>query len=226
MDPLSLFESDEITTREGPLKIFFLGHASLIFFFRDLKVYIDPYSDVADFSSLPKANIILITHEHGDHFDRPAIEKIINNQTQIVLNENSAEKMGSGNVLHNGDEIILNGLKIQAVPAYNRVHKRANGQFYHPQGTGNGYVITFGDKKVYAAGDTENIPEMKDLQNIDCAFLPMNLPYTMTPQMVAEAASDFRPKILYPYHYGETEMEPLITLMKKVKGVELRIKRL
>jgi len=126
--------------------------------------------------------------------------------------------------MKNGDVRTVGGLQIEAVPAYNLVHMRSEGVPYHPKGAGNGYVITFGDIKVYVAGDTENTPEMKALQNIDCAFLPMNLPYTMTPEMVADAAKAFKPKILYPYHYGKTDTSKLEELMKGRADVEVRIR--
>lgn len=129
-------------------------------------------------------------------------------------------------VMNNGETQTIDGVKIEAVPAYNIVHKRENGEPYHPKGLGNGYVLTFGDKRVYIAGDTEDIPEMKSLQAIDCAFLPMNLPYTMTPEMVADAATAFRPKILYPYHYGDTDTSRIVLLLKDANGIEVRIRRM
>jgi len=116
-------------------------------------------------------------------------------------------------------------LAIKAVPAYNLVHKRDTGQPYHPKGDGNGYLITFGDKNVYVAGDSENIPEMKALKGIDIAFLPMNLPFTMTPEMVADAVLAFKPKILYPYHFGETDTPKLLALLKD-SGIEVRIRKM
>ena len=122
--------------------------------------------------------------------------------------------------------IMVFTLKIEAIPAYNLVHKRDNGQPFHPKGVGNGYIITFGDKRVYVAGNTENIPEMKSLQEIDCAFLPMNLPYTMTPEMVTDAAEAFRPKILYPYHFGDTDTSQLLRLLQDQKEVEVRIRNM
>ena len=106
------------------------------------------------------------------------------------------------------------------------MHKRSNGRPFHPKGRGNGYVITFGDKRVYVAGDTENTPEMKALKKINVAFLPMNLPYTMTPEMVADAAKAFKPKILYPYHYGDTDPEKLVELLKNDKQIEVRIRKM
>ena len=128
--------------------------------------------------------------------------------------------------MHNGDVKTIGGLKIEAVPAYNLVHMRSPGVPFHPKGAGNGYIITFGNKRVYIAGDTENIPEMKQLKQIECAFLPMNLPYTMTPEMVADAAKAFRPKILYPYHYGNTDTSAFVNLMKEVKDVDVRIRKM
>jgi L-ascorbate metabolism protein UlaG (beta-lactamase superfamily) len=128
--------------------------------------------------------------------------------------------------MNNGDVKTVGGLKIEAVPAYNLVHMRSPGVPFHPKGAGNGYIITFGNKRVYIAGDTENIPEMKQLKQIECAFLPMNLPYTMTPEMVADAAKAFEPKILYPYHYGNTDTLALVNLMKEVKDVDVRIRKM
>jgi len=220
------FEKDTIITSAGNLEITFIGHASLIFTFNNKVIHVDPFSRLADYSQFPKADIILITHHHGDHFDLNAIEKIKKENTIVILTKLCAENFDGGIVMNNGDIEETNGIKIEAVPAYNIVHKRDNGEPFHPKGEGNGYVITFGDKKVYVAGDTENTPEMKDMKEIDIAFLPMNLPYTMTPEMVADAAKSFKPKILYPYHYGDTDVSIITDLMKEVKGVEVRIRKL
>jgi L-ascorbate metabolism protein UlaG (beta-lactamase superfamily) len=137
-----------------------------------------------------------------------------------------ADRLKTGIVMKNGDVKTEDGIKIEAVPAYNIVHKRDNGQPFHPKGVGNGYVITVGNKQIYIAGDTENIPEMKALKNIDIAFLPMNLPYTMTPEMVADAAKSFKPKILYPYHLGNTDCSKIVDLLKNVKSIDLRIRKM
>jgi len=118
----------------------------------------------------------------------------------------------------------IEGIEIQSVPAYNIKHKRDNGQPYHPKGDGNGYIFNFGGKRVYVAGDTENTPEMKALEHIDVAFLPMNLPYTMTPEMVADAAKAFKPKLLYPYHFGKTDTNKLVRLLKDENNIEVRIR--
>ncbi len=220
------FESDIIKTVSGDLKITFIGHGSLIFAFGGKVVHLDPVGQYADYSKLPKADIILVTHEHSDHLDISAIETLRKDITLLVLTETCAAKVGGGIVLKNGEGKTVDGFHIDAVPAYNLVHMRAPGVPYHGAGTGNGYVITFGDKRVYVAGDTENTPEMKSLEKIDIAFLPMNLPYTMTPDMVADAAKAFRPGILYPYHYGETDTSRLKNLMKDAPDVEVRIRNL
>jgi L-ascorbate metabolism protein UlaG (beta-lactamase superfamily) len=217
---------DTIKTSAGNLVITFIGHGSLLFTFGGKTIYVDPYSKLADYAKLPSADIILITHEHRDHLDPAAIEKVRTEKTAIVLTEAGAGQVSGGMVMQNGDVKAINGMMVEAVPAYNIVSKRENGQPYHPKGVGNGYIITFGDKRIYVAGDTENIPEMKSLKSIEIAFLPMNLPYTMTPEMVADAASMIRPKVLYPYHYGDTEISKLTALMKDQKGVEVRIRRM
>jgi L-ascorbate metabolism protein UlaG (beta-lactamase superfamily) len=145
-------------------------------------------------------------------------------KTSLVLTKSCTKDISGGIVLKNGDVQTVQGLKIEVVPAYNIVHKRDNEEPFHPQGIGNGYIITFGDKRVYVAGDTENIPEMKELGEIDIAFLPMNLPYTMTPEMVADAARMIKPQILYPYHYGNTDTSKLVELLKDDKDIEVRIR--
>jgi L-ascorbate metabolism protein UlaG (beta-lactamase superfamily) len=127
--------------------------------------------------------------------------------------------------MKNGETQKVAGITVEAVPAYNIVNKNGDNPF-HPKGAGNGYVLTFGDTRVYVAGDTENTPEMKALKNIKVAFLPMNLPYTMTPEMVADAAKAFKPAILYPYHYGNTDTAKLVELLKDEEGIEVRIRKM
>jgi L-ascorbate metabolism protein UlaG (beta-lactamase superfamily) len=220
------FEEDIITTSKGDLKITFIGHGTLMFTFAGKVIHVDPVSGEADYSQLPKADLILITHEHGDHLDTTAIDIIRREKTEIVLTEICAEMVKGGIIMKNGDVKTVQGLKIEAIPAYNIVHKRGSGFPYHPKGDGNGYLIVFADKRVYVAGDTENTPEMKKLKNIDIAFLPMNVPYTMTPEMVADAAKAFRPKVLYPYHYGNTDTSRIVELLKDVKEIEVRIRKM
>jgi gluconolactonase len=220
------FEQDIIHTGAGELKIIFIGHGTLMFDFNGKFIHVDPVSREADYSRMPKADIILITHGHGDHFDAKVINILRKEGTKIVLTKACVGRVDGGIVMQNGDERNVQGLKIEAVPAYNIVHKRSNGMAYHPKGEGNGYVITLSDKRVYVAGDTENIPEMVRLKDIDIAFLPMNLPYTMTPEMAAKAATAFKPKIVYPYHYGQTDPNKLVNLLKNSKAIEVRIRKM
>lgn len=220
------FETDIIETSAGDLKITFIGHGTLMFSFGDKIIHVDPVGRYADYTEMPKADIILVTHHHGDHLDGKVIDILSTEKTELVLTEICHERVKSGMVIKNDDVKAIQGLKIEAVPAYNIVHMRREGIPYHIKGQGNGYIITFGDKIVYIAGDTENIPEMKKLKNIDIAFLPMNVPYTMTPEMVADAAKVFMPKILYPYHYGDTDTSKLVELLKDVKEIEVRIRQM
>lgn len=220
-----LFERDVIKTTAGNLEITFIGHGSLMMKFGGKVIHIDPYSKLADYAKLPKADLVLITHEHQDHLDLTALKQVTTSKTVVVLTEKCAEQVTGGIIMKNGDVRKVEGITVEAVPAYNIVHKRDN-EPYHPMGIGNGYVLTFADKRLYIAGDTENIPEMSLLKRIDIAFLPMNLPYTMTPEMVADAARSFRPKVLYPYHFGETDTARLVTLLKGNRDIEVRIRRM
>jgi len=217
------FESDSLQTEQGQLIITFIGHGTLYFQFQDKVVHVDPWTRLADYKDLPKADLILITHHHGDHLDTRAVEQIRKENTQIVMSELCSSKV-DGIVMHNGDEKSVQGFSIKAVPAYNIKHMRDNNTPYHPKGDGNGYVITFADLDVYVAGDTENVPEMAELKDqIEIAFLPMNLPYTMSPQMAADAARSFSPDILYPYHYGDTDATILVDLLKDT-SMDVRIR--
>ncbi len=218
-------ERDVFETSEGDLEIYFVGHASLIFKYRGKTIHIDPTNMVGDYSKLPKADLVFITHEHGDHFDPKALEQISTAETTIVTTPTVAQQCENSIVMQNGDRNTIEGLPVEAVPAYNIVHERSKGVPFHPKGIGNGYVISFGDMRVYIAGDTENIPEMKVLKNIDIAFLPMNIPYTMTPEMVADATRSFNPKILYPYHFSETDTSKIVDLLNNEK-VEVRIRNM
>jgi L-ascorbate metabolism protein UlaG (beta-lactamase superfamily) len=217
-------ETDLIDTKAGALTITFVGHGTLMFTFDGKTVHVDPVSREADYRQMPKADLVLVTHAHGDHLDTEAIEAVLKKDTVVVVAEVCARAVKGAAVMKNGETKTVAGLEVAAVPAYNIVHKRPNGAPFHPKGRGNGYIITFGDKKVYVAGDTENTPEMKALKGIDLAFLPMNLPYTMTPEMVAEAAKAFRPKVLYPYHFGETDTAKLTALLEGEKDIEVRIR--
>lgn len=216
---------DVLKTSAGDVKMYFINHGTLMFTFNDLVIHVDPVSRAADYSTLPKADLILVTHQHGDHLDKTAIQKISKPDTRLLLTQSCYDQIKMGEIMKNGDTENWNGIRIEAVPAYNIKHRRDNGDPFHPKGVGNGYVMDFGNKRVYIGGDTENIPEMKNLKNIDVAFLPMNLPYTMTPEMVADAVSLFHPKILYPYHFGQTDTNELVKLLENDQGTEVRIRK-
>ncbi|MCA1765906.1 MAG: MBL fold metallo-hydrolase [Desulfobulbaceae bacterium] len=194
--------------------------------YKDKVIQIDPSSREADYTKFPPADLILLTHHHSDHLDPAALAKVRTEKSELVLTELCAGEVEGGLVMKNGDERTVMGVGIRAVPAYNLVHRRDNGQVFHPRGEGNGYVLTFADQKVYIAGDSENTPEMKALEDIDYAFLPMNLPYTMTPEMVADAARAFKPKVLYPYHYGTTEVGRLLALLRDRPEIEVRVRKM
>lgn len=221
-----MFETDTIETSQGSLEITFIGHGTLMFSINGKVIHIDPWSRLADYSKLPKADIILVTHEHMDHLDPGALKTLKKQTTDIILTEECAKQVKGGIVMKNGDSRTVQGFSITAVPAYNIVNMRDKHNPFHPKGVGNGYVVIFGDKRVYIAGDTENIPEMKDLKDIHIAFLPMNMPYTMTPEMTADAVRSFKPVIVYPYHYSETDTAILVNLLKDEKGVEVRIRQM
>ncbi len=220
------FEKDTIATAAGDLVITFIGHGTLMLQSGGKTIHVDPVSQYADYAALPKADYILITHHHGDHLDREAVAKVRTEKTIVVLTAECAASGVEGTVIGNGEACALGEMAVIAVPAYNLKHGPGGGKLFHPKGEGNGYVLTAGGKRVYIAGDSENTPEMKALKDIDVAFLPMNLPYTMTPEMVADAAKAFRPKVLYPYHYGNTDVRKLVTLLKKEKGIEVRVRRM
>ncbi|MDR2890201.1 MAG: MBL fold metallo-hydrolase [Alistipes sp.] len=236
------YPSDEITTRDGmELKITFFGHGSIAFEFEGRHIYVDPVSDYADYSRLPKADVILVTHEHGDHLDPTAIEALWKPDTSILGSATAIETLGKGDVLVHGESAICqvhtqvaNGADTsdliyvaEAIPAYNTSPSQLQ---FHPRGRNhNGYILTFGGTRVYVAGDTEDTPEMLALKDIDIAFLPVNQPYTMTEEQAARAVQAISPGIFYPYHYGgtdhTTDLDKLARLIEN-SGVEMRIRPL
>ena len=217
-------EFDVFNTGSGDLKVTFLGHASLVFEFKGSLIYFDPVKQYGDYSKFPKADLLLVTHEHGDHLDPGSIAALKKETTRVVLNESSRKKLGSGEAIEHGQTMSVAGVSVLAVPAYNVSAGRTN---YHPkERKDNGYVVTVGSLRIYVAGDTEPIPEMAQLGPIDIAFLPMNLPFTMTPEQVAEAARLIRPKILYPYHFGNTDTGALLRLLESEPGIEVRVRKL
>lgn len=188
-----------------------LIHASLRIVYDNKEIEIDPVGKMGDrstdYAAFPKADLILVTHEHYDHLDPEAIKTLSTNDTIVIANPNSVGILGYGTEMKNGDKLkIADDIEIEAVPAYNVSPDRLQ---FHPKGRDNGYVLTLGGLRIYIAGDTEVIPEMEELKNIDIAFLPCNLPYTMTPEQLIQAAEIIKPKVLYPYHFGTTDLSTI-----------------
>jgi len=223
------YEHDTFSTQLGDLELWFIGHGTLMFKLNELVIHIDPVRREGDYNSLPGADFVFITHAHGDHLDPAALKMICDSETKVICNISSADRIEDPIIMKNGDSMIYdladgNVLSVEAVPAYNIKHQRSGGVPFHPEGDGNGYVLSLAGKRIYVAGDTENIPEMAELGNIDIAFLPMNLPYTMSPDMAAKAARSFMPRILYPYHFGSTNTDELLTLLEG-SGIDVRIRK-
>ena len=222
---MAVQKTDEFKTRSGKtIKITNIKHASVMIEYDGKMFYVDPVGQmepVVNFSDYRKANFIFITHEHFDHFDREAIGSLRTPSTAIYLNQSCFEKYNGGMAMANGDSIyVQSDIQILAVPAYNTTEGR---QQYHPKGRDNGYILVLDGFRIYLAGDTEDIPEMAQLQNIDVAFLPCNQPYTMTPEQLTKAAKTFKPKVLYPYHYSNTPINRVL-LMLAGSGIDVRIR--
>jgi L-ascorbate metabolism protein UlaG (beta-lactamase superfamily) len=206
-------------TSAGPLVIKPLKHASVLLQFKGKNYYIDP-AQLPNAAQLPKADAILITHEHFDHCDPALVEKLRRPETVVIANPGCAGKVGKAEVMKNGDRRKVLDAEVEAVPAYNMVRKQ-----YHPKGRDNGYILTFGGKRIYFAGDTEATPEMKALKNIDIAFLPINLPFTMPPKEAAEAARAFKPRVLIPYHQGQANPQEVADALKDTR-IQVRVLKL
>lgn len=207
-------------TPMGALKVEVLGHASVRFDIGDKVIYVDPYSEVCDYAGRTPADLILITHNHYDHYDKKAIGPIETPKTAFIVSQNVGHVDARYTVLANDEYCYWEGIGIFASEAYNINRRNPQGDLFHPRGVGNGYVLDFDGFKVYLAGDTEPIPEMQDLPRIDLAFLPKNLPYTMTDAEFIKAANLIKPKYLYAYHYFEIdvpalkkELDPAIELL-------------
>ena len=220
------YEVDVFQTPNGKiLKFYALTHASIRIQYDGKEVEIDPVTKLGnkaiDYSSMPKADYLLVTHEHFDHFNQEAIKLLTGDKTRFITNKRCAEIYGSGEVMKNGDKIqVDDNFMIEAVPAYNITEGRTQ---FHPKGRDNGFILTVDGLRIYIAGDTENIPEMADIKDIDVAFLPCNQPYTMTTEQLVKAAKMIKPKVLFPYHYGQTDISD-IPAQLKAEGIEVRIR--
>ena len=225
-DNTSTYEVDSFTTKSGKtIKFHALVHSSIRIEYDGKEIMIDPVTKlgdkVIDYSTMPKADYIFVTHEHFDHLDTAAIKKLTSDNTQLITNRRCAEMLGYGQVMANGDMIQLaDNFTVDAVPAYNTTEGR---QQFHPKGRDNGFILTLDGLRIYIAGDTEDIPEMADIKDIDVAFLPCNQPYTMTVEQLVNAARTIKPKVLFPYHYGQTDVSGISTQLEN-DGVEVRIR--
>ena len=219
------YEVDVFRTKSGKtVRFHALVHASIRIDFDGKVIMVDPVTKhsgrTIDYSAMPKADYIFVTHEHGDHFDKEALRQLTGQQTRLVMNQRCVDMYGSGQTMVNGQSSMVNGLKVEAVPAYNTTEGRTQ---FHPKGRDNGYILTLDGLRIYIAGDTEDMPEMAGIKGIDVAFLPCNQPYTMTPEQLVKAAKAVKPKVLFPYHYGQTDVSGVPALLKD-DGIDVRIR--
>ena len=217
-------ETDIFTTKSGKLvKFHALLHSSIRIEYDGREIEIDPCSNLrghtVDYTAIPMADIILVTHEHFDHYDTVALRQLTSEKTQLVMNKRCVEIYGDGSAMANGDKLQLaDDITLDAVPAYNTTEGHLQ---FHPKGRDNGYILTLDGLRIYIAGDTEDIPEMANVKDIDIAFLPCNQPYTMTPKQLVRAAKIIKPKVLFPYHYGETDVTGIPA---QLSGIDVRIR--
>jgi L-ascorbate metabolism protein UlaG (beta-lactamase superfamily) len=211
----------EFETSAGVVKITPIQHASLMIEAGGQVIHIDPWSS-GNYDGLPPADLILITDIHGDHLDPKVLPTVSKSGTMILAPAAVAETVKSATVMHNGETKTAGPFTIEAVPMYNLKRGPSPGKLFHDKGRGNGYIVTYGGKRFYFSGDTENIPEMRGLKNIDVAFVCMNLPYTMPPEEAAGAVRAFHPKIVYPYHYRGSDLSVFQKALAGT-GIEVRI---
>ena len=222
--PTTTVETDIFVTQSGKLvKIHALMHSSIRIEYDGREIEIDPCSNLhgrtVDYSTMPKADIILVTHEHFDHYDSAAIALLSKESTQLIMNRRCVELYGSGTAMANGERLNLtDDIALEAVLAHNTTEGHEQ---FHPKGRDNGYILILDGLRIYIAGDTEDIPEMANIKDIDIAFLPCNQPYTMTPEQLVRAANTINPKVLFPYHYGETDVTGIPA---QLPGIDVRIR--
>jgi len=220
------YEVERFWTASGkPAEITLIKHGSLEIWYGGRSIQIDPVAGLGkptDYAAeFPKADVILVTHEHGDHLEDETIATLTGQETVLILNGTSRDRIGRGEAIGNGEKRDLpGGILLEAVPAYNTTPGR---EMVHPKGNGNGYVLTLDGLRIYVAGDTEDVPEMASLADIDVAFLPVNQPYTMTPEQCIAAAKVIRPKVLIPYHYSKTDLTPVL---EGLPDMDVRIRQM
>jgi len=212
---------ENFQTTAGALQLTPIQHASLMIQAGGKTLYVDPAE--GGYDGLPQADYILLTDIHGDHLSAPIISKIKKPDTVIVAPKAVAAELSGVKVLSNGEKTTIGPFAVEAVPMYNLTRGPSAGQLFHDKGRGNGYIVTYGGKRFYFSGDTEAIPEMKALKNIDVAFVCMNLPYTMTPQEAAQAVRAFHPAIVYPYHYMGSDTAEFAKALAGT-GIDVRLR--
>jgi len=211
---------EEFKTANGPLKITPVMHAGLVIEAGGQEVAVDPAQGIW---SIPQADLILITDIHGDHMNPSMIEKIKKAGGVVIAPAAVAKTVTEAQVLGNGQTKTIGAWKIEAIPMYNLKRGPSEGKLFHDKGRGNGYIVTYGGLRIYIAGDTEGIPEMRALKNSDVAFVPMNLPYTMTPEEAADAVKAFHPKVVYPYHYMGSDTKAFEAALAGT-GIDVRLR--
>ena len=228
--PITTFETERFRAPGGAtIEISLIKHASLAISYKGLSIQVDPVvtlgNNTTDYAAwFPEADYVLVTHEHGDHFDKEALGIL---GGQVVTNANCAKMMGSAKmkskakVLANGQSVELQeGIRVEAVPAYNTTPEHLQ---FHPKGRDNGYILSLDGFRIYIAGDTEDIPEMADIKDIDLAFLPCNQPYTMTVEQLVHAAQVIKPRVLIPYHFGQTDVSGI---PEALPGIDVRLRQM
>ena len=201
------------------LKFTPIRHATFVIETSDATIYVDPVGDVSAFSDFTDPDIILITDIHGDHLNADVIKSLKTDKTTIITPKAAYDILGYGEILNNGENTKVDNINVEAIPMYNTTKERLD---FHPKGRGNGYVLSVDGKRIYISGDTEDIKEMRELKNIDYAFVCMNLPYTMTVEQAASAVLEFKPKVVFPYHYRGSDIEKFKQLVSANKDIEVR----
>ena len=227
--PLSMMgqqrQTDTFKTPSGKdVKFTCIKHATIMIEYDGRYFYIDPVTGLkpeTDYSVMPKANYVIITHEHPDHFDRMALTQLVGSNTIVYTNPACSSYYRNSLAMKNGDSLsITPDVQLVAVPAYNTT---TGHEQFHPKGRDNGYILILDGLRIYIAGDTEDIPEMANIHNIDIAFMPCNQPYTMTIEQLENAAKTVKPKVLFPYHYNDTAVRQAIILLSGT-GIEVKIR--
>jgi L-ascorbate metabolism protein UlaG (beta-lactamase superfamily) len=224
-------QTDVVQTSKGEIRLTPLFHGTVMFEFGGKVIYVDPFSP-AEFAGMPPGDMLIITHTHGDHLDRMMIDKlkkpgrILVGPPAVIDTLNCAPGCGEVETVSDSEKKTVMGIEFEGVPMYNLVQGPSAGMPWHHKGVGSGYILNFGDTRIYFSGDTECTPEMRALKNITIAFVAMNPPKTSPFREAAECVKTFKPKIVYPYHYRGTKTDEFAAAVKTVPGIEVRLRNL